>query len=79
MNGQRGLPAQSNRSPRPDKPEILAVAAASRNLVPYRRQKPAVSAISGTKVLAAGTPGNEPCGLVTVSSYKRILLSVKRG
>jgi hypothetical protein len=35
--------------------------------------------IAGTKVLAAGTTGNEPGGLVTVSGYQRILLTVKSG
>jgi hypothetical protein len=154
INGQRGLPTRPKGSPRPDKPEILAAAAACRNLLlcrvvgqfesepskcsliktstalcadtkliccwqigsrsassayalmhdlasrlsnrlqlttdgicrrgrkraPSPVAKPAGSVdIAGTKVLAPRTPENEPCGLVTVSGYKRILLTVKSG
>ena len=43
-------------------------------------QEPGTSeAGESTEVLAAGTPGNEPDGLVTASGHNRILLSVSCG
>jgi hypothetical protein len=64
-------------SPRPDKPEILAAAAALRNRTAACRFLWPVP--QGTGVLAPGTAGNEPPELVTPATSDRKLWELKGG